>query len=97
MRAVPCTIAHNAQVFGQFRAADPGAYPGHSDLFKQAHHGCVKRLDVLERSKTPHTIRFGLIFPDQFAWFQGRRTISCFVRDSKRDLTTSLVQASAIG
>ncbi len=97
VRAVPCTIAHNAQVFGQFRAADPGAYPGHSDLFKQANRGCVKRLDVLERSKTPHTIRLGWIFPDQFAWFQGRRTISCFVRDSKRDLTTSLVKASAIG
>ena len=36
VRAVPCTSAHNAQVFGQFGAADPGAYPGRSDLLKQA-------------------------------------------------------------
>jgi hypothetical protein len=92
VKAVPCRTAHNAQVFAQFRAADPGAYPGHKNLVRQASHGCGKRLGVIDKSKAPPTARLGVIYPDSVAWFDGHRTISCILRDSSRELHNSLLR-----
>jgi hypothetical protein len=92
VKAVPCRTAHNAQVFAQFRVADPGAYPGHKDLVIQASHGCGNRLGVIDKSKAPPTARVGVIYPDSVAWFDGHRTISCILRDTSGDLHTSLLR-----
>jgi hypothetical protein len=83
---------HNAQVFAQFEAAGPGAYPGRGDLVRQANHGCGKRLGVIDKPKAPPTVRVGFIYPDSVAWFDGHRTISCILRNTSRDLHTSLLR-----
>ncbi len=96
VRAVPCGNAHNSQVFAQFGAADPGDYPGHAALAGQAEHGCGKRLAVVNRSKVPRAVKVAFIYPDSVAWFEGHRTISCFIRDSRGDLTGSMLKAGAV-
>src|SRR6266700_4130845 len=88
--------AHNSKFFAQFGAADPGDYPGHAALAGQAEHGCGKRLAVVNRSKVPRTVKVEFIYPDSVAWFEGHRTISCFIRDSRGDLTGSMLKAGAV-
>ncbi len=95
VKAVPCRTAHNAQVFAQFRAADPGGYPGRKDLVREGSHGCGRRLGVIDRSKAPRSVRIGVIYPNSVAWFEGYRKISCIVRDTRRGLTASLLRPGA--
>jgi hypothetical protein len=92
VKAVPCRTAHNAQVFAQFKAADASDYPGRKNLVMQANHGCGKRLGVIDKSNAPPTVRVGFIYPDSVAWFDGHRTISCILRNTNRDLHTSLLR-----
>jgi hypothetical protein len=92
VKAVPCRSVHNAQVFAQFKAADAGNYPGRKNLVTQASHGCGKRLGVIDKPKAPPTVRVGFIYPDSVAWFDGHRTISCILRNTSRDLHTSLLR-----
>ena len=95
VHAVPCRIEHNAQVFGRFGAAGPAGYPGRAELLRQANRGCARRLRAVDRSKITQASRVGMVFPDQIAWFEGKRAIACFVRDRRRDLVVSVVKPGA--
>ncbi|HEX9515926.1 MAG TPA: hypothetical protein VF940_07090 [Streptosporangiaceae bacterium] len=95
---VPCTTAHSAQIFAQFRATGGATYPGRRALERQGGHDCRSVLAArVRRSKVkPKTLLWDL-YPDTTSWFTGRRTISCLVIDPARDLTTSVLKRRATG
>jgi hypothetical protein len=96
--AVPCRTAHNAQIFAQFRATGGVTYPGRAPLARQSADFCRSTLAVkVKRSKVNRKTLVSYLFPDKTSWFTGRRTISCLVIDSARDLTTSVLRARPAG
>lgn len=96
VRAIPCSSAHNAQVFAQFQAIGSGSYPGRPQLEQEAGDGCKSReTSHLARSKITRALARTLViqstFPLEAAWADGKRTISC-VLSAPRHLTKSLVK-----
>jgi hypothetical protein len=94
--AVPCTTAHNAQIYAQFRATGGVTYPGRTALDRQSAHDCRSTLaSRVRRSKVNSETIVVYLIPDSTSWFTGRRTISCVVIDSTRDMATSVLKARA--
>jgi len=88
---VACTTPHNAQAFAQFDATD-SSYPGSPALIKESQHGCQNRIkDNVDQSKITSTMSLHFLFPEAQSWANGRRTITCLVVDSTKDLTSSLL------
>jgi hypothetical protein len=88
---VSCTTPHNAQAFAQFDATD-SSYPGSPALIKESQHGCQTRIKGnLDKSKLTSTMSLRFLFPEAQSWANGRRTITCLVVDSTKDLTSSLL------
>jgi len=90
--AVPCTIAHNAQVFAQLPVTG-SSYPGKGALLGQATSGCRAHVAAgLDASKITSTMTLHFIFPLPQSWSDGHRTITCLIVDSTADLTSSLLK-----
>ena len=90
--AVPCTVAHNAQAFAQFDAANAAIYPGSQKLINEAQHGCQQRESVLNKSAVNSTMTLRYLFPLLTSWTTGKRTITCLVVSNARNLTSSLLK-----
>jgi hypothetical protein len=94
---VPCTQAHNAQVYAKF-AATGSSYPGPGGLHQQAAPGCRSRMvGNLDKSLITSTMTIQFLYPEPGSWAGGQRDISCLIVDSSRDLTTSLLVANPSG
>jgi hypothetical protein len=90
--AVPCTTAHNAQVFAIFEVNAAG-YPGHAAMLQLADRGCRARIArYVDRSKLIGTMSLHFVFPEPDSWAAGRRSVSCLIVDSSKDLTSSLLR-----
>ncbi len=89
---VPCTQAHNAQVFAQFPATGGSTYPGLAALKAQARQGCRARIRTnVNRSLVTNSMTIQFLYPESDSWASGQRTIRCLIVDSSADLTTSLM------
>src|SRR5260370_1085770 len=96
--AVPCSTAHSAQIFTQFRATGGATFPGGRVLAREAGQHCRSTLAArVRRSKIGPKTFVGYLYPDSTSWFTGRRAISCLVIDPVRDLTTSVLKRRATG
>jgi len=88
---VPCTTAHNAQVFAQFDATN-ARYPGSATLVKEAQTGCQSRISAnVNRSKITRTMTLRFLYPEPQSWANGRRLITCLIVDSTKDLTSTVL------
>jgi len=91
--ALPCTLAHNAQIFARFPALD-GTYPGRTALLRQGREHCRSALTAeLDRSKLAPGISVIDVVPSRARWSSGLRTISCVVVDPAARWTKSLLRA----
>jgi hypothetical protein len=89
---VPCTTAHNAQVFVAFSAVGT-KYPGAAALKHQADRGCHARLGgLLVNSRITSTMSLRFFYPLESSWSSGHRTISCLIVDTTPDLKSSLLR-----
>jgi hypothetical protein len=90
--AIPCTQAHDSQVFAKFNltGAD-SSYPAQSALNKLADAGCNARTASIDKSKVTDAMQIRVLFPEQDAWSDGQRTVSCLIVNPKKTLTTSLL------
>lgn len=90
--AVPCTTAHNAQVFAIFQLNAAG-YPGRAAMLQLADRGCRARVArYVDRSKLTGTMSLHFVFPEPGSWAAGRRSVSCLIVDASKDLTSSLLR-----
>jgi hypothetical protein len=91
---VPCTQAHNAQVFAQFPATGGSSYPGLAALRAQAKQGCRSRVATnINRSLVTNSMTIQFLYPESDSWASGERAIRCLIVDSSADLTTSLMSS----
>jgi hypothetical protein len=90
---VPCTLAHNAQVYARFSARGGSVYPGRGVLIRQGRSDCRSALaGALDTAKLTSRISLINIVPSQRGWAAGQRMISCVAVDSAGPLTTSLLK-----
>ena len=90
---VPCTEAHNAQVFAVFRVAGGSSYPGVAALHQQAAKGCRARInDNVDRSQVTNSMTLRYLYPEADSWASGHRAITCLIADSSADITKSLLR-----
>lgn len=95
---VPCTQAHNAQVFAQFPATGGSSYPGLAALREQAKQGCRSRVATnINRSLVTNSMTIQFLYPESDSWASGERAIRCLIVDSSADLTQSLLVSSPAG
>jgi hypothetical protein len=90
--AIPCTQAHDSQVFAKFdlSGAD-SSYPSQASLNKQADAGCNSRTASIDKTKVSDAMQIRVLFPEEDAWNDGQRTVSCLIVNPKKTLTTSLL------
>jgi Septum formation/Domain of unknown function (DUF4190) len=90
--AIPCTQPHDSQVFAKFDlSGDDDAYPAPDALNKLADTGCNSRTGSIDKPKTTAAMTIRVLFPEQDAWANGQRTVSCLIVNPKPTLTTSLL------
>jgi hypothetical protein len=90
--ALPCTQAHDSQVFAKFNlSGDDNAYPAPDALNKMADTGCNSRTGSIDKPKTTADMTIRVLFPEQDAWADGQRTVSCLIVNPRPTLTTSLL------
>jgi hypothetical protein len=90
--ALPCTLAHNAQIFARFPAHGL-KYPGQTALRRQGRQHCRSALSTeLDRSRlSPGTSVIDVV-PSRARWAADLRTISCVVEDPAARWTKSLLK-----
>jgi hypothetical protein len=90
--AVPCTTPHDAQVIAELPVAG-SAYPGEAAFRTQAESGCQAKLKaVVDQSKVTSTMNLLWIYPEEDAWTDGMRHLSCLVVNDTKDVTSSLMK-----
>jgi Domain of unknown function (DUF4190)/Septum formation len=90
---VPCSTAHNAQVFVQFNAKGK-SYPGVEALKRQADSGCHSQVTkIVQPSKIKNSMTLHYLYPLAASWSSGHRTITCLIVADKPNLTSSLLRA----
>jgi hypothetical protein len=91
--ALPCTLAHNAQIFARFPAQGL-TYPGRTALLLQGRQHCGSALTAdLDGSTLPPGASVIAVVPSPARWSAGLRTISCVVVDPAARWTKSLLKA----
>jgi hypothetical protein len=91
--AIPCTQPHNAQVYSKFQLSGSNfSYPGSSKTVRLAENGCNGRLSVIDKSKTTNDMTVRFLYPEEGAWIDGQRTVSCLVVDQAGNMTSSLLK-----
>jgi hypothetical protein len=90
--AIPCTQAHDSQVFAKFDLSGSDSdYPTQQAMTQQADSGCNARTGSIDKTKTTAAMDIRVLFPEQDAWADGQRTVSCLIVNPKPTLTTSLL------
>ena len=94
---LPCTQAHNAQVYAVFPATG-SSYPGPAALHRQSAAGCRARLrGNVNGSLITNTMSGQFLYPEPGSWAAGERTIRCLIVDSSADMTSSVLVAHPAG
>jgi hypothetical protein len=92
--AIPCNQPHNAQIYAKFNLTGSShSYPGTSKVTKLAATDCNSRTDSINKSAAPSSMTIRLLFPEQAAWQNGRRTVACMIVNPTADITSSLVNS----
>jgi hypothetical protein len=90
--AVSCATPHDAQVIAQLPVTG-SAYPGKAAFHAQALSGCkASDAAVVDQAQLTDTMNLIWLYPEEQAWIDGHRTISCVIVDSSADLTSSLLK-----
>lgn len=86
---VPCTVPHDAEVFGTFTL--PGsAWPGRAAVQAEAGDRCGSRLTAYLNPQLAISLTQTYVYPGQVDWNAGTRTVVCEVRAVSGQLTGSV-------
>jgi hypothetical protein len=89
--AIPCSQAHDAQVFAQFNVSGSNSnYP--TNMTQLASDGCQSRTASLNKSLLTPSMSMKIVYPQDASWITGNRTVNC-VMFSPTNLSTSLLNS----
>jgi hypothetical protein len=86
---VPCTSAHDAEVFATF-TLPAGPWPGSAAVQQAANDGCGARLPGYLNPQLAISLSQDYVYPGQVAWQAGTRTVVCEVRAASGQLDQSV-------
>ncbi len=82
---VPCTSAHDAEVFATF-TLPAGPWPGSAAVQQAADDGCAARLAGYLNPQLAISLLQDYVYPGQVAWQAGTRTVVCEIRAASGQL-----------
>jgi Septum formation len=85
LAAMPCSVQHNGQVFTILQA-DPGPYPGESQLKARALADCAKASAVF-LGNVPSLLHVVAFIPPKGRWALGDHAERCLLVDREQDIT----------
>jgi TM2 domain-containing membrane protein YozV len=89
--AIPCSQAHDAQVFAQFNLSGTSSnYP--TNMIQLASNGCQARTASLNKSLRTPSMSMKIVYPQNASWITGNRTVNCVIY-SPTNLNTSLLNS----
>ena len=92
--AIPCTQAHNAQIYAKFDVSGSFvSYPGTSALTRLATSGCNARIGSLDKSKITNSMMVRFLYPLSNSWLSGNRTVACMIYDPTSNISSSLLNS----
>jgi uncharacterized membrane protein YhaH (DUF805 family) len=92
--AIPCTQAHNAQIYAKFDVSGSIVnYPGTASLTRTATRGCNNRVSSLDKSMITDSMQIRFLYPLADSWLDGNRTISCMIANPVSNITSSLLNS----
>ena len=97
VEVTPCTVPHDAQVFGTFQITplEDGSYPGDSAVEEQAELLCTtKALNSFDRDLLSGTLNIVYSSPTEETWDpmeEPEQSVQCLVRSDSITLTQSLL------
>jgi hypothetical protein len=90
--AIPCSQAHNAQVFAKFNLSGSIlSYPGNAAVTRLATNGCNARLGVLDKSKITDSMTIRFLVPLQETWLADKHAVTCMIVNSAANITSSVL------
>jgi hypothetical protein len=90
--AIPCTQAHNAQIYAKFSLSGSILnYPGTSALTRLATSGCNARVGSLDKSEITNSMMIRFLYPLAQSWLDGNRTVACMIANPVANITSSLL------
>ncbi len=93
--AVPCDQPHDNEVYHQYELPE-GDWPGDDAVFQSAGEGCQGEFEAFVG--TPYdqsALDFAPIVPNQVAWDEGDREVSCAVYDPEGGKVTGTLKGAA--
>jgi hypothetical protein len=91
---LPCSKPHDAQVFAVYKLTGANsAYPGSGQIAKEAQAGCNARDGNINQNDTTSSMKLGWLYPVQLSWQAGHRTVTCFIINPTKTLTSSVLNA----
>lgn len=90
--AIPCTQAHDSQIYAEFSLAD-GDYPGSSALQSEGDKGCNSRQGSVNEAAVTNSVSANFFVPEEDNWDQGNRTVICIITNPTKTLTHSLLNS----
>ncbi|MFJ3638689.1 DUF4190 domain-containing protein [Streptomyces sp. NPDC090108] len=97
---VPCSGAHDGEVFGDFDLKGGASYPGDRAVAAAADKHCYGLQDAyaMDRWAVPDGVGIYYLTPDEDSWLDGERTVTCVFGRAKEgaDLTGSLREDATV-
>lgn len=87
--AVPCTTAHDAEVFHTFDITGE-AYPGDQEVTKQGTSGCLATSTTAIKAADLKNAKVALLKPIESSWKQNDHTITCLAVQNSGTITRSI-------
>ncbi len=81
VEAIPCTSAHDAEVYANFDIPPAtGAFPGEAKVSELADNGCIQRFPAfVGKSYLDSELFFTWLAPTAETWAEGDRVVTCAV------------------
>lgn len=96
VKAVPCSGAHENEVYVATNYLGSDAYPGETAIWDYADQFCVAAFDTfVSTAYEDSLLDFGYFYPSEEGWAQGDQAITCVLYDFNGALLTGSMRGTA--
>jgi hypothetical protein len=96
VKAIPCSDAHENEVYVATNYLSSDGYPGEAAMWEYADQFCVTAFDTfVSTSYEDSLLDFGYFYPSEEGWAQGDQAITCVLYDFNGALLTGSMRGTA--
>lgn len=96
VKAIPCSDAHENEVYVATNYLSSDGYPGEAAMWEYADQFCVTAFDTfVSTAYEDSLLDFGYFYPSEEGWAQGDQAITCVLYDFNGALLTGSMRGTA--